>query len=149
MLALSALFLRKKNLVSSRLVKDRGLLAPYFKQMIYLLIKTIITTLVILAVSEIAKRSSLLAGVIASIPLTTFLALIWLYWETKNIQKIIDLSNSVFLMVIPSLSFFIFLPFLLRLNISFTFSMLFAVVLTAFCYYIFFILVNKFSISGF
>tara|TARA_B100000700_G_scaffold298250_1_gene363932 strand:- start:921 stop:1274 length:354 start_codon:yes stop_codon:yes gene_type:complete len=117
--------------------------------MIYLLIKTIITALVILAISEIAKRSSLLAGVIASIPLTTFLALIWLYWETQDTKKIIDLSNSVLLMVIPSLSFFIFLPFLLKLNFNFIFSMLISVILTSFCYYFFFVFINKFSISDF
>ena len=117
--------------------------------MIYLLIKTLITALVIVVVSEIAKRSSLLAGVIASIPLTTFLALVWLYWETQNTQKIIDLSNSVFLMVIPSITFFIFLPFLLRLNVSFTISMLGSVILTAICYYVFFIVINKFIVSSF
>ncbi len=117
--------------------------------MIYLLVKTIITALVILAISEIAKRSSLLAGVIASIPLTTFLALIWLYWETQDTKKIIDLSNSVLLMVIPSLSFFIFLPFLLKLNLHFILSMLVSVILTSLCYYVFFIFINKFSISDF
>ena len=44
----------------------------------YLLIKTIITAVVVVLVAEIAKRSSLLAGVIVSIPLTSFLALMWL-----------------------------------------------------------------------
>ena len=45
-----------------------------------------------LLISEIAKRSSMLAGLIVSIPLTTFLAMIWLYWESQETQKIIDLS---------------------------------------------------------
>ena len=85
--------------------------------MIYFLIKTLITAIVVVVVAEIAKRSSLLAGLIVSIPLTTFLAMIWLYWETKDTQKIIDLSNSTLLMVIPSLSVFFFLP-LFRLYLS-------------------------------
>jgi len=117
--------------------------------MIYFLIKTIVTALVVVTVSEIAKRSSLLAGLIVSIPLTTFLALIWLYWETQNTQKIIDLSNSTLLMVIPSLSFFIFLPILLKLNISFVFSMIFSVLLTAFCYWLFVNILGKLGHSGF
>ena len=75
--------------------------------MLYLLIKTLITALVVVAISEIAKRSSLLAGLIASIPLTSFLAFIWLYWETKDPYKIIDLSYSIILMIIPSFVFFI------------------------------------------
>ena len=58
--------------------------------MIYLIIKTLISAIVIVLVSEIAKRSTLMAGLIASIPLTSFLAFIWLYWETNNSQKVID-----------------------------------------------------------
>ena len=66
--------------------------------MTYFLIKTLITAIVVVIVAEIAKRSSLLAGLIVSIPLTTFLAMIWLYWETKDTQKIVDLSNSTLLL---------------------------------------------------
>ena len=61
--------------------------------MVFFLIKTLITAIVVVIVAEIAKRSSLLAGLIVSIPLTTFLAMVWLYWETKDTQKIIDLSK--------------------------------------------------------
>ena len=79
--------------------------------MIYFLIKTLITAIVVVIVAEIAKRSSLLPGLIVSIPLTTFLAMVWLYWETKDTQKIIDLSHSTLLMVIPFLTFFVFFPY--------------------------------------
>ena len=82
--------------------------------MFYLIIKTLLTAIIVVVVSEISKRSSLLGGLIVSIPLTTFLALIWLYWETKNINKVIDLTNSTLLMIIPSLSFFFFLPFFFK-----------------------------------
>ena len=92
--------------------------------MLYFIIKIFITATVVVLVAEVAKRSSLLAGLFVSIPLTTFLALIWLYWETKNTQKIIELSNSTLLMIIPSLTFFIFLPTLLKFNLSFLISMI-------------------------
>ncbi len=124
-------------------------MAPLFLKMIYLLIKTLITALVVVVVSEIAKRSSLLAGLIVSIPLTTFLALIWLYWETSNSQKVIELANSTLLMVIPSLTFFLFLPLLLKLNLSFVISMLGSVLLTSFCYWIFVIILGKLGNPGF
>ena len=115
----------------------------------FYIIKILITALVIVIVSEVAKKSSLLAGLIVSVPLTTFLALIWLYWETKDKQKIIDLSNSTFLMVIPSLSFFIFLPFLMRMNLPFFISITFSALLTTTCYWLFIMCLNKFGISGF
>ena len=117
--------------------------------MIYFLIKTLITALVVVIVAEIAKRSSLLAGLIVSIPLTTFLAMVWLYWETKDTQKIIDLSNSTLLMVIPSLTFFVFLPLLLKFNLSFIISMTSSVILTAICYWLFVSLLGKFGYAGF
>jgi len=115
--------------------------------MIFYLIKTLLTVLVVVIVSEIAKRSSLFAGLIASIPLTSFLAFIWLYWETKDAQKIIDLSYSIILMVIPSFVFFIVLPAALKLQFSFLLSMILATISTALVYWVFIELLNKFNIS--
>ena len=115
--------------------------------MIYVLIKTLITAVVIVAVSEIARRSSLLAGLIASIPLVSFLAIIWLYWETKDSQKIVDLSYSIILMIIPSLTFFIVLPFVMKLQSSFVISMIIATVSTIIAYWLFIVLLGKFGIS--
>ena len=115
--------------------------------MIYILIKTLITAAVVIAVSEIARRSSLFAGLIASIPLVSFLAIIWLYWETKNSQKIVDLSYSIILMIIPSLTFFIVLPFVMKLQSSFVISMIVATVSTIIAYWLFILLLGKFGVS--
>ena len=115
--------------------------------MIYILIKTLITAVVVVAVSEIARRSSLFAGLIASIPLVSFLAIIWLYWETKDSQKIVDLSYSIILMIVPSLTFFIVLPFVMKLQSSFVISMIIATVSTIIAYWLFIVLLGKFGIS--
>ena len=115
--------------------------------MLYFLLKIFITAVVVVAISEIAKRSSLLAGLLASIPLTSFLAFIWLYWETRNTQKIIDLSYSILLMVIPSFAFFIILPIALKLHFSFFLSMIFATIVTILFYWLFITFLNKFGIS--
>ena len=115
--------------------------------MVYIIIKTLITAAVVVAVSEIARRSSLLAGLIASIPLVSFLAIIWLYWETKDSQKIVDLSYSIILMIIPSLTFFIVLPFVMKLQSSFVISMIIATVSTIIAYWLFIVLLGKFGIS--
>ena len=124
-------------------------LKKLIKSMIYFFTKIFITAFVVVLVAEIAKRSSLLAGLIVSIPLTTFLALIWLYWETKDIQKIINLSNSTLLMLIPSCTFFVFFPILLKFNISFSLSIISSILLTATCYLIFIYILQKFGFSGF
>ena len=115
--------------------------------MIYILIKILITAVAVTVVSEIAKRSSLLAGLLASIPLTSFLAFMWLYWETQDTQKVIDLSYSIIWMVIPSFTFFIILPLALKLNVSFLISMTLASISTALVYWFFIGLLNRFDIS--
>ena len=115
--------------------------------MMYILIKILITAIVVVSVSEIAKRSSLLAGLIASIPLTSFLAFIWLFWETRDARKVIDLSNSIILMVVPSFTFFIILSLALKIQISFILSMILATISTAIAYWLFIELLNKFGIN--
>ena len=117
--------------------------------MIYFVIKIFITAIVVVIVGEIAKKSSLLAGLIVSVPLTTFLALIWLYWETRNTQKIIDLSQSTLLMIIPSCTFLIFLPILLKFNLAFVPAMLISVFLTATCYFAFIFFLQKIGFTTF
>ena len=78
------------------------------------IIKTVISALLIAIILTVSKRFPGLGGMIASLPLTSILAMIWLYLETQDIQKVINLSNSIFWMIIPSLTFFIVLPYLIK-----------------------------------
>lgn len=52
--------------------------------MYWIISKYMITAAVVVLVSEIAKRSDRLGGFIASLPLVTLLALIWLYVEAPQ-----------------------------------------------------------------
>lgn len=65
--------------------------------MTYYILKIVITTFLIVLISEIAKRSSLMGAILASVPLVSVLAMIWLYIDTKDIAKISTLSSSIFL----------------------------------------------------
>ncbi|TYB30785.1 MAG: DUF3147 family protein [Candidatus Mcinerneyibacterium aminivorans] len=91
--------------------------------MLYYIIKIFLSAIIVVVVSEIAKRSSLLGGLIASLPLTSILALIWLYFDTRSIQKVINLSQSIFWLVLPSLILFVILPILLKKGINFYLSL--------------------------
>ena len=112
--------------------------------MIFYILKILITAVIVVVASEIAKEKSLLAGLLVSMPTITVLTLIWLYWDTHDLQKIKDLTNNTLLMILPSLTFFIFLPILLRFEINFIFSMIAAIVGTATCYWIYTIILSKF-----
>ena len=78
--------------------------------MIYYAIKIAITTILIVAISEISKRNSLAGAVLASIPLVSVLAMFWLYIDTNDSTKVSNLSSSIFWLVLPSLTLFLALP---------------------------------------
>lgn len=100
----------------------------------YFLAKILITALIVAAVSELARRYTVWAALLASLPLTSILAFIWVYWDMKDSGKIIELSYSVFWLVFPSLAFFLILPFLLKQGFTFPLSMLISVVTMAALY---------------
>ena len=87
-------------------------------------IKVAISALLIVVVSEVAKRSSLLGGFLASLPLVSLLALAWLYLDTKSIEKTAALSHSIFWLVLPSLPFLVVFPWLLRRTENFPVSLI-------------------------
>jgi len=98
------------------------------------IIKVILSALVIVAVSEIAKRSSLLGGLVASLPIVSFMAMIWLYVDTKDADRVAKLSINIFWLVLPSLAFFLLLPVLLRNKIHFVVSFSIATAVMLLCY---------------
>lgn len=81
--------------------------------------KVALTAVVVVAVSEIARRSSFWGAVLASLPLTSLLAFVWLYIETGNTQAISALSMDIFWFVLASLPLFLVLPLLLKFGWSF------------------------------
>ena len=61
--------------------------------MSYYLAKIVVTTVLIVVISEIAKRSSFFGALLASIPLISVLAMFWLYFDTKDIAKVSALGG--------------------------------------------------------
>ena len=92
--------------------------------MLYFALKTILTAVIVVAISELAKRYSALAAALAALPLISILAMSWLYIDTKDVGKIVDLSYGIFWLVLPTLLFFIVLPMLLKTQLGFWVSMI-------------------------
>jgi len=90
----------------------------------FFLVKLFVSAAIIAAVSEVAKRSPWLGGLIGALPLVSVLAFCWLYYETKDTAKISNLSWEIFWFTIPSLTFFVALPILLKYQIPFVFSLI-------------------------
>jgi hypothetical protein len=81
--------------------------------MAFYLVKLFVSAALIVVISEISKRTGFLGGLIASLPLVSLLAIGWMWFETHDTVKIADFSRSVFWFVLPSLLFFVLLPWLL------------------------------------
>jgi hypothetical protein len=98
-------------------------------------LKILLSAAVLVAVSEIAKRNSFWAAALASLPLTSLLAFVWLYLDTGDVKQVMNLSNNIFWLVIPSLVLFVTLPLLLRNGVSFWLSLSLASTATAISYF--------------
>ena len=115
--------------------------------MMFFVIKILASALVVAAVSEIAKRSGFWGGVIASLPVVSLLAFVWLYMETKDAGKIAQLSTSIFWLVLASLPLFLALPALIKRGLGFFPSLGLSCGLAAVCYIIIVILQKRFIIN--
>ena len=103
--------------------------------MLYYALKILVSSLVIVAISEIAKRSTAFAALIASLPLTSLLAFVWLRVEGSTAVQIAQLSSQIFWLVLPSLVLFLVLPVLLRHGVEFWLSFAVAIAATVVAYF--------------
>lgn len=103
--------------------------------MLYLIVKYLLTAGMVVLVSELAKRSDKLGGLVAALPLMTILTLIWLYMENQPAEKIENHAWYTFWYVLPTLPMFLLFPWLLP-KISFWPSLLVCALVTVLCFFI-------------
>jgi hypothetical protein len=103
--------------------------------MLQLALKVALTAILVAAIAEVGKRSTLAGGILASLPLTSVLAMIWLYADTGDTERIAGLATSIFWLVLPSLVLFIALPLMLRAGWPFALSLFASSTLTVACYF--------------
>lgn len=80
--------------------------------MLHILIKYAITAGMVILISEVAKRSDRLGGLLAALPLVTVLVLIWMKIEGQDPEKIANHAWYTFWYVIPTLPMFLMFPLL-------------------------------------
>jgi len=89
-------------------------------------LKTMVSALIIASVSTISKKSPSIGAIVVSLPITSMLAILWLYYDTRDADKVMSFSYTTFWVVVPSLLFFIALPLFLNSGVRFPQAMLFA-----------------------
>ena len=114
---------------------------------IQFIIKVVVSALVIAGVSELGKRFTLMGAILASLPLTSILAMIWLFRDTGDVGKIMDLSWGIFWAVLPSLVFFLVLPMMLKNGMAFGTSMILSAIVMFAAYTVYVFILGKIGIS--
>lgn len=115
--------------------------------MLYVAAKALLSGIIIAVVSELAKRSPGLGALIASLPLVSILAMIWLWRDTSDVVRIADHAEATFWLVLPTLPMFLVLPWLLRQGAQFWLAMSASCVLTIALYVIALWLLPRFGIE--
>lgn len=113
--------------------------------MSFIVAKYLTTAAVIVAVSECAKRSDKLGGLIAALPLVTLLTLIWLHLERQPAAKIANHAWYTFWYVLPTLPMFLVFPGLLP-RIGFWPTLGACTVITLICFGVFAVALRRFGI---
>ena len=73
-----------------------------------LIVKLIISLAIIITCSYIGKKAPSLAGLIATMPLTGFIVLVWLYADNKeDISILLKYTKGALWGILPSILFFL------------------------------------------
>lgn len=112
----------------------------------FIVFKYLTTAFVIVAVSEIAKRSDRLGSLIASLPLVTVLTLIWLNVEKQPVEKISNHAYYTFWYVIPTLPMFLVFPYLMT-KFNFWISLSIFIISTILIFWVYAIIMKRFGID--
>lgn len=113
----------------------------------YYTVKVAVSAIIIVAVTEIAKRSSGFAAVVAALPLISLMAFVWLHVEGAKPEFIAELSGQIFWLALPSLTLFLVLPLLLRQGIGFWSSLGLSVAATVACYFVMLPLLRRLGVQ--
>jgi len=98
--------------------------------MAYLILKALLSGAIVAAVSEVAKRYPGIGGMIASLPLVSVLAMIWLWSDTRDSDRMALHAEGTFWFVLPSLPMFLVIPALLRSGTGFWTALIAGCILT-------------------
>ena len=112
----------------------------------WIITKYLITATVIVAASELAKRSDKLGALIVALPTVTILTMIWLYVEKQPPEKIANHAWYTFWYVLPTLPMFLLFPMLMQ-RYSFWLSLLISSIITIICFWLFSLLLKQFGIE--
>ncbi len=97
--------------------------------MVFIFFKILITSIIIISITEIAKFNDKIGGLIAAMPITTFLILFWMYYENASENKISAHINYTLLYLVATVPMFLVFPYFLN-KFGFWVTIFFSILIT-------------------
>ncbi|MCW8039425.1 MULTISPECIES: DUF3147 family protein [Acinetobacter] len=114
--------------------------------MLWLIAKYAMTAGMVVLISELAKRSDRLGGLIAALPIVTVLVLIWMKLENQDPQKISNHAWYTFWYVVPTLPMFLLFP-ILYARCSFWLTLMICCIVTIVLFFLWLVVLHRFGID--
>ena len=111
-----------------------------------IIIKYLLSAAMIVAILEVAKRSPRMGGLVASLPLVTVIAMVWMYYGGQKAEDINTFAWYTFWYVVPTLPMFLAFPTLMN-RWGFWPALVGGLVITAVCFVAFDWVLKRFGIS--
>lgn len=90
---------------------------------VFFVVKVVVSGILIAIISSLAKTSPKWAALLTALPMMTFLSLIWIYLETKDLALLETYTRDVLIWVLPSLLFFVAAIYFFRAKVPFLVTM--------------------------
>jgi len=114
--------------------------------MTWILFKYLLTAAIVVLVSEVARQSPRLGGMLSALPLVTLLTLVWLNLERQPQDRIADYARYTFWYVIPTLPMFLAFPVLLP-RLGFWPTLIAGIAITVACFAALALMLRRFGIE--
>jgi len=111
------------------------------------IIKVLLTAVIILIVNKVQVFSDKLSALLIALPLTSLLAMIWMYQARQPSERIAGHAEGTFWFVLPTLPMFLVLPWMLRNGWSFWSALGANCVMTTFLFWVTVVVLRKTGID--
>jgi len=110
-------------------------------------VRAALSGVLIALVALLARRSPVLGALVASLPLVSVLAMMWLWHDTRDPVRLASHAEATFWYVLPSLPMFLVIPALLRHGFGFWLSLGAGCTMTVLLYFATVIIAARFGIT--
>ncbi|WP_340313055.1 DUF3147 family protein [Rhizorhabdus argentea] len=114
--------------------------------MIAFLIRAALSGLIIALIALVARRNPAAGALVASLPLISVLAMIWLWHDTHDAPRLAEQAEATFWYIVPSMPMFLLMPWMLRHGSSFWLSLAAGCVLTILLYLLTVVIAARFGV---